>query len=219
MNRVFLIALACLGASVAWGEGFGPTPYLQASDSPWNSYTWSYHHLEDFEDNLLNVPGVTVDHGNPYSNPANCDSVDADDGTIDGSGLLGHSLFYTSGSTGVKFTFDANALGQLPNYAGIVWTDGGGATTFTAFDANGVQIGQIIATTADGASNGQTAEDRFYGWHSDAGIGSIHIKNASGGIEVDHLQYGLGQPVPEPATFSAAALLGLLARRKKNRSN
>src|SRR5215475_10221716 len=52
-----------------------------------------YFHLETLEDALFNSPGVTRSTGS-ITNPGTItDSVDADDGNIDGSGLQGHSLF------------------------------------------------------------------------------------------------------------------------------
>ena len=38
---------------------YGPTPYLQMSDSPFSALTLSYFYLETFEDGLLNTSGVT----------------------------------------------------------------------------------------------------------------------------------------------------------------
>lgn len=43
---------------------------------------------------------------------------------------------------------------------------------------------------ADGSFAGTTAEDRFFGVTHAGGIESIKISNTSGGIEVDHLQFG-----------------------------
>jgi uncharacterized repeat protein (TIGR01451 family) len=44
---------------------------------------------------------------------------------------------------------------------------------------------------ADGSNAGTTGEDRFFGVTNVGGISAIKISNSSGGIEVDHLQYGL----------------------------
>jgi hypothetical protein len=41
----------------------GPTPYLSSLDSPFNGPVFSYFFLENFEDGLLNVPGVTASAG------------------------------------------------------------------------------------------------------------------------------------------------------------
>ncbi len=54
------------------------------------------------------------------------------------------------------------------------------------------------------------------------GISAIHVSNSSGGIEVDHLQYGLesvGVPlVPEPETYALMlAGLGAVARMARRR--
>jgi hypothetical protein len=179
---------------------------VQSSDSPFNGVDFSsgYFHLEDFEDALLNVPGVTASAGAPFAPGGITDSVDADDGTIDGSGTAGNSFFSGSGATGISFTFDASVLGSLPTHAGIVWTDGAGTIQFEAFDGNGDSLGAIGpfsdgTTSPDGSFSGGTAEDRFFGF-ADApnGISRIFISNSQGGIEVDHLQFGAGEAVSPP---------------------
>ena len=216
MRRLLVLsALASLSA-FSFAQSFGPTPYLQTSDSPFLALGVSNFNLEDFEDNLFNITGVTKDNGNPYTNGSNGDSVDGDDGAVDGSGLKGHSLFSSGGSAGVTFTFSQAVLGTLPTYAGVVWTDGAGTITFEAWDQNGVSLGTLVGNHADGSFAGQTAEDRFYGWHNAGGISKIKLKNASGGIELDHLQYGY-ESVPEPATMGLLGLGALaLSRRKKS---
>src|SRR5262249_35439934 len=141
--------------------------------------------------------------------PSIHDSVDADDGVIDGSGLNGDSYFNGCGSCGVTFHFDANALGELPDYAGMVWTDGAGTITFEAFDEHGNSLGIINGFDADGSNNGETAEDRFFGMFNSGGISAIKLSNASGGIELDHVQYGFASEssaVPEPAVWSLMVL-------------
>ncbi|MEM7083072.1 MAG: thrombospondin type 3 repeat-containing protein [Pseudomonadota bacterium] len=173
----------------------GPNPYFGVADSPFDGQGFNYFHLEDFEDQVLDVPGVTVNEPVQITSltfPTIVDSVDADDGVIDGSGSDGESLFFSSGSTGITFEFDAMLLGSLPTHAGIVWTDGAGNTVFEAFDAAGSMVGSIGPIAISGPTfNGQTNEDRFFGIEHAAGIASIRISNSSGGIEVDHLQYGL----------------------------
>jgi len=81
---------------------FGPTPYLSAADSPFNlSGRGTTFFLEDFEDGLINTPGLNISQvfGGATVNPPGSltDSVDADDGVIDGSGTAGHSLLHTGG--------------------------------------------------------------------------------------------------------------------------
>jgi hypothetical protein len=193
MKRTRLLVAACGLAALTRGvaaQGLGPTPYLCASDSPFNgtSFTWFYR--ETFESGSMQVPGVLASAGDVLGPSSLTDSVDCDDGTIDGSGLLGHSFFYGAGSIGITFTFDAAALGGLPTHAGIVWTDGTNFIHFEAFDDQGHSLGTLIGDHADGNNSGTTAEDRFYGWINPGGISAIHIWNDAGGIEVDHLQYG-----------------------------
>jgi len=223
---VALLLFAC--GQPAHSQTLGPTPYLSSANSPFNSVSFSYFHRETFEDHLLNTPGVSADGGGVTSTITalnNRDSVDADDGSIDGSGLNGDSYFRSVGSTGVRFTFNAGVLGSLPTHAGIVWTDGGGGPlspiTFEAFDQNGASLGVVTGNHADLASTGQTAEDRFYGAIHAGGISSIRLRNQFGGIEMDHLQYGravVGAAVPEPisaALFAPGlAALGLVRRRR-----
>lgn len=171
----------------------GPTSYTSYANSPFNGQVFSYFHLEDFEDHLLNTPGVTASAGQVASTifPGHIDSVDADDGVIDGNGSSGDDYFSSPGSAGIDFTFNAATLGALPSHVGIVWTDGEGTTSFEAFDAANISLGVVgPIAIADGSSFGTTAEDRFFGVTHAGGISRIVIRNSSGGIEVDHLQYG-----------------------------
>lgn len=204
---------ATLASAICFAQGVGPTPYLGAGDSPWNPSQFSFFHLDTMEDGALNAPGVSASVGAVIGPGGLTDSVDEDDGSIDGSGSFGRSFFFIGGSTGISFTFDASALGALPTHAGLVWTDGAGTITFEAFDSNGASLGTLSGNHANGSFSGETAEDRFYGWENAGGISRIHIRNSSGGIEVDHLQYGV---VPEPATMTAlgAGLLAALKRRR-----
>ncbi len=208
-------AMAALSASAL--SQLGPSAYLQTSDSPWASEIGSStFYLEDFEDGLFNTPGVTASAGAPFAPSSITDSVDGDDGNVDGLGTAGRSFFTGDGATGIRFTFSSGTYGALPTHAGIVWTDGGVGTTirFEAFDGIGSSLGVITGNHADGGFFGTTAEDRFYGWVNPGGIGSILISQPGGGLEVDHLQYGA---VPEPATMTVLGLglASLVARRRR----
>ena len=186
------VVLVSVVAGVANAQTFfGPTPYLSSSDSPFaSSILAGTMNLETFESGTFATPGVTASAGGVIGPSGITDSVDADDGVIDGSGTGGHSFFSGSGAAGITFTFDATVLGALPTQAGIVWTDGAGTTLFEAFGPGGVPLGSIgPVAIADGTFSGTTAEDRFFGVSSAGGISAIRISNTSGGIEVDHLQY------------------------------
>jgi hypothetical protein len=196
-NLIFGILLALLSSHAFAGGGpfLGPTPYLSTADSPFLAgINAGQVYLEAFECGVLRVPGVTPSDGSviPPGFEGLIDSVDADDGAIDGSGLNGHSFFTGNGATGITFTFSQATLGAFPTQVGIVWTDGGGTATFEAFDALGVSLGVIGPVPIGDASNsGETAEDRFFGVTFAGGISAIKISNTGGGLEVDHLQYGL----------------------------
>ena len=169
------------------------------------------------------MPGVTSSAGNPTGPYGLTDSVDADDGTIDGSGTNGQS-FSGSGATGFTFTFDDNVLGSLPTHVGIVWTDGAitNEVTFEAFDSNGDSLGVIVAPgIGDDNFYGGTDEDRFFGVTDPLGISAIHIFNSvmsgsGSGIEIDHLQYGGGVvPVPAAVWLFGSGLVGLAGIARK----
>jgi hypothetical protein len=230
--RAFLRAasLAILGIAAATPYAkpafLGPTPYLSFADSPFNGGSFGYFFLETFEDGLLNTPGVSASSGSVTSPGPLTDSVDGDDGAIDGSGIAGHS-YISNSSTSLTFTFNAAALGgKLPTSVGIVWTDVGtvtsgtfgfGPVSFSATDQNGASLGSIGPfTLGDGAINGGTAEDRFFGVTNAGGISSITITTAnSTDWEVDHLQYGASAPVPEPSSLAllAASAGSVVVRR------
>ena len=95
------------------------------------------------------------------------------------------------GIAGAWLTFDAAALGgRLPDHAGLVVTDVGAASvTVEGFDARGVSLGSRTAAFG-GAVTSDVAEDRFFGFASPLGVSRIEVR-AEGGLEIDHLQYGL----------------------------
>jgi MYXO-CTERM domain-containing protein len=214
------LLLAALPATAQ--TSYGPTPYLQFADRPAAFQGgFSSYFLENFEDATL-TPGWTANNGGRTSVVFGAtlhDSVDADDGAIDGSGLGGDSWFSSQGT--VTFTFNAAAFGgQLPTHVGIVWTDGANTISFEARDAANIVIASLAGNHADGSSNGETAEDRFYGVSNPGGVLSITVSNP-GGIELDHLQYGFtgGGTAngPEPGTFALLALGAVAARRYRRR--
>jgi hypothetical protein len=174
-----------------------PIPYLSRADSPFNGVHFgSYSHFEDWEDGAMNTPGVTASSTQVGSDfgAALIDSVDGDDGVVDGkcekAGSNCNSGF--AGNT-IEFTFDATALGALPTHVGIAWTDGspGCDAIFEAFDATDTSLGsKTAAAVGDVNNSGGPGEDRFFAIVHAAGVKKIVVKSSAGGIEVDHLTYG-----------------------------
>jgi MYXO-CTERM domain-containing protein len=219
------LAAALAGALVASGASasvaYGPSPYVTFLDSPFFSLPgWTYFHLEDFEDGALNTPGASASPTSILAPGTFTDSVDGDDGVVDGLGQRGHSL-YSAGSRSIEFTFNALTLGGLPTHVGIVWTDVGfsddpvpqpalfGDIVVEGFGPGGVSLGTTtLLAHGDLSAQGGTAEDRFFGFGNPAGIEKLTIRMNSDDWEVDHLQYGL---VPEPGTVAAGAGLAALA--------
>lgn len=182
-------------------EFLGPTPYLCIDDSPFDlTGLGTTFLLEDAEDGLINSLGLTI-NGNVTGPGGITDSVDCDDGSIDGLGQAGKSIF-GPGNPGLTITFDQKALGAYPTAAGVVWTDGStfNNVTFEAFDANGASLGTLVGLDiGDGNFNNGTAEDRFFGVHHAEGLSKLTIKcqplGAGSGIEIDHVQYGASRVV------------------------
>jgi len=193
VGSVLALVVLSLSAPVdahAQAEYLGPTPYVGKADSPFETSAFGFC-VEDFENGKFDVPGATG-NGVPVAPGGITDSVDEDDGTIDGSGTAGHSYFQGNGAGGIQITFDEARTHGLPTEVGIVWTDGGvGAPiTFEAFGHDGLSLLGPNGPNdhADDNFGGGTGEDRFYGATNPAGISKIVISNTSGGIEVDHLQ-------------------------------
>ena len=192
--------------------------YLSQADSPFNGSDFSYFFLENFEDALLNTPGVSASGGHAIGWDQYVDSVEG--------GSSGHSWYSGFTETSFTFTFDADALGTLPTHVGLVWTDIGwnaptpyyGLVTFEAFGPLGASLGSLGPYwLGDGMDTGQNGEDRFFGAIYDGGISSIRIGTNNKDWEVDHLQYGAAAPtpVPEPSTLLMVGAGALAMFRKR----
>jgi hypothetical protein len=143
-----------LGAN-AVPTSYGPTHYSSfAADSPFKSVSFSYFFLEDFDDHLLNTPGVSVSpaavktSANSGFNGSIIDQVGLEGGCPPGGLAVPCDTLFGDGPTGLTFTFSAGVLGSLPTHAGVVWTDGAGTTSFQAFAADGLTVLCSIAPVA-----------------------------------------------------------------------
>ncbi|MCU0621797.1 MAG: hypothetical protein MUC69_09860, partial [Gemmatimonadales bacterium] len=171
-----------------------PVPYRSFADSPFNGLGLPSFFLEDWEDGLVNTPGVTASStslGSAFGGSL-IDSVDGDDGVVDGT--CAKAELCESGFAGgsISFTFNPAAIDGYPTHVGVVWTDGGSGSdvTFEAFDGNDQLVGTRTVTGLGDGSNSGTVEDvRFFGVVAPGGVGRIVVRNSCGGIEVDHLQY------------------------------
>lgn len=183
-----LVLVAASGAGLLAQTYLGPTPYLSRADSPFIP-ALPITFLDDIEDATLDLPGVTANGVVVLPGPIT-DSVDADDGAIEGSGLAGHTFFNQNGSAGITLTFNPVILGGFPTHVGLVWTDGKGTTSFEAFGASGGSLGvHGPFSIANGTITGETDEDRFFGINNPGGVSAVKISNTQGGIEIDHIQF------------------------------
>jgi hypothetical protein len=203
--------LAFSGLSTAQASLIGPIlPYESFNDSPFNGLDFSWFDLvsmTNLPDGPFSFPGVTLTAPGGAAVIGPGPEVDS----VDGHGNNGHSLFSDCGACGFTFTFDPNVLGALPTAAGIAWTDGIKLIHFSAVDANGNSLGQINDDSGCDftCGDGNPANYRFFGVTDPLGIKSITISNDFGGIEVDHLQFGLQAPVsgvPEPSSVALILL-------------
>lgn len=145
---------------------------------------------ETFEDGLVNTLGLSVGGGSIVAPSPTTDSVDSDDGSLDGSGTGGRCYRVAAGGT-ATISFASGPLGGFPERCGFAWTDGGQGSTLTLTITTGT--GAIVTRTAgplgDGADDGATAEDRLVAISHSDGIQSIAVVATGGGFEFDHVQY------------------------------
>lgn len=217
------ILASLLLASGVFAEDIGPLPYLSFADSPFSGLTFDRFDLEDFEDGLLNTPWVSASAGVVTAPGPFTDSVDGDDGVIDGFGTAGRSLIARANF--ITFTFDPLAPGGLPTHIGIAFTDigavsggteGFGTFEYRAYNAAGEQVGlHIVAGLGDGLITGGTAEDKFFGSVDLRGFARLEVGfSNSTDWEIDHLQYGV---LPTPGSGLLAAMAALFGTRRRRR--
>ena len=218
----FTISTSAMGAAIF----YGPTgPYQEASDSPFDGLPFEYFHLEDFEDGSLDSPGLDLSADSILAPGPFTDSVDADDGIIDGDGTAGWSWEGDPSGLSVEvtltITFDGATLGRLPTHAGFVFTNAilPLDITLEAFDGSGVSTGSLFVDDFDVAGGLTAATAQFFGAADPGGIGRLEFTYVGRGttMEFDHFQYGAAPLIPiPPAAWLFGSALGLLGwiRRK-----
>jgi hypothetical protein len=162
---------------------FGPTPYLQQSDTP-AGFATGVMTVETMEDGVLDAR-IAASTGQIIGGGGLTDSVDIDDGVLDGNGTNGKSFF--SGVPDISLQF-----ASLPIAVGLVWTDGGAGARVSveSFGPTGQSLGvHGPFTVGDSSNTGSTAEDRFFGVSNLTGVSRIRISHDSGGLEIDHIQF------------------------------
>jgi hypothetical protein len=174
------------------------------------------HVIEDFEDNSLDhglliesTDGQIIGPGFGSGLQGLTDSVDGDDGVVDGVGNEGYSYFSSGNELTITFPSPMKS-------AGFVWTDGDRDTMTTVEFYGPVGLLGSLGPfeLADDSFQGTTAEDTFFGAQDPDGILSIKVTNIGGnGIEIDHVQFedcsACMAAVPEPQAYLLLVFGGL----------
>lgn len=180
-----------------------------------------YSYVEDFEDGLLNTPGIIASGGSVLNPGPLTDSVQ---GANPGFGSTGYS-YYSNGNRTLRFSFNKAVLGLLPTTAGLTWTDvgfvdgdkapkftGKGTVNFRAYDEAGALLTVVTNILGDGKASGETDEDKIFSFTSLLGIAAIEIEMPdSTDWEIDNLTYAA---IPTPALLPGLLGLGLSVWRK-----
>jgi hypothetical protein len=213
MNFKYVLPLLLGAADTDAAVLFGPVLYRQASDSPFYAGIQSGDiQLEDFEDQRLSIPGVSVNRNRILL----AEGVDADDGLLDGVGY-NYSWF---GGWFTDFNFAPDPSQEYPRYVGLALLgysnyppEIAGVKLYEAYDSLGFSITGEVSIQAvsrpAGTSEYWTGGDQFMGLYSESGISRIRVL-ARG---FDHLQVGWSIPEPGTAALTVAALAACALRR------
>lgn len=219
MKTLFYAAFFCLLSLNAQATliSYGPTKYLQTSDSPWyQGIQNGTIYLEDFKDGLLNSPFVSAN--GRIRGPGDRRSVDADDGLLDGRGENGGTWAVGDGEI-LELSFNPNEENLLPAFIGIVITktarDFERISVSTLGEANLTRF-QFDLTPLFEKSNGDflfdSSEAQFVGFYAPEGIVSVSFEAAR---FFDHLQYGYAIPEPVSAMLACAGMGFLVTHRRR----
>jgi len=186
---VLLLTSAGFQNAYAVTTFFGPSPYLSSADIPAGIFA-GIPTIEDFEDDDIFDTGIIGSTtGVILAPPSAVDSVDADDGVIDGNCTPDCRSLRNSGeSMAVTVTFTSPFTA-----VGIVMTDviQNSDVTVEAFGPGLVSLGTHGPFVLGGVGvSGATAEDRFFGFTDPNGILQIRITTSVNGIETDHVMAG-----------------------------
>jgi hypothetical protein len=216
-SRVTMLAAGAAAAAIAstaFGAiemTIGASAYLSAADIPsWLYAAGSPAVFEDFEDGDVH-PSIGLSDGQIVHGLLTTDSVDGDDGVIDGLGRDGHCWYHTYMSRDIPLviTFDPPV-----HEAAFVITDaslvGFGALNvhyeITVFGPAG-ELGSMTAFVGNDDFYGSTDDDRLFTVRSDDAIVSVRLRPVEEGrypTEVDHIQSGMvADPGCNPADLSA----------------
>ena len=211
-----LVAVAWLAASLPAAEFTLSDEYRSVDDSPFLDFGMVGTLLvEDFEDGVLNLPGVVQVQDNRQFKGFNFVrdgfSVQADL-REDNAGLaleaepgLCTASYPAQCPATVSFEFGEEPFGTLPTYVGFAWTD---AVRESEIDFH--PYARVTFTAGDGSINERTirdlplreanedahADDTFVGFMSDTGIARLDLTvvtngGAGGHLAIDHLQIGV----------------------------
>jgi hypothetical protein len=148
-------------------------------------------YCETFEDGAVNTPGLSIGGGSIFTPGPTTDSVDFDDGSLNGSGTGGWSYKANAGAT-ITISINQAALTGLPERLAFAWTDGAQNSSLTLVVTTGTNatFTRTLGPAMDASTNGGTAEDRLVSITSSQGIKSVAITASGGqGFEIDHVQY------------------------------
>ena len=238
----YLIKLAFLSLPLSLPGAtliFEPSLYFSEQDSPfYEGIQNGTIYLEDFEDQALNMPFVSVTPNfntfgttgrafNPNVSAGNIRGVDGDDGLIDGETFAGDSwftVFRFGGGADDRHSFDfaPDSEGRYPTYVGLVVTEVDEFDTtvdFSSRDPFNVPIPDLVEgfdpnewTVPVDTLIGSPLRQRFIGFHSSDGISRFIVNNAR---QIDHLQYGYAIPEPSSGALFLLAGLNILRGRKR----
>ncbi len=218
MGRYLLSVLlfAVTAASINAGQFTPRVAYRGLGDSPFHDFGVDGTLLvEDFEDGLLNLPGVTllddtsIHAGRRFIGSGFSVAADSEDGaegrSLEAKPSICTATFPEQCPARVHFAFDDQAFGTLPTYAGFAWTD-----AVRGSDQDVHPIAHVKVFEADGTASDlvirhlparsdlpdRNADDIFVGFMNEQGIASLEVLVVStlgegGHLALDHLQIGV----------------------------